>query len=165
MNGINKVIYEAIAVKDPKDGQWGKWWSYGIKINDEWWNGSLKSQEQVDGMLARKGQEVELFFWVDSTKDPKYANKVRFVTDKDRKEAPKENNELDDFKYQSPEVALAEAIKRIEALEKEVFGEKPDEGTPFNQTPAGKPTERSEYKDAPNEEKHVDDKANLDLPF
>lgn len=142
MNGINKVTIEAVSIKEPKDGQWGQWWPYGIKVNDEWWNGSLKSQEQVDAMQARKGQEVELFFFVDPDKDPKYANKVRFVTDKDRKEAPKEyandeDDSLEDFKYQSPEVALAEAIKRIEALEKEVFGDKPDEGTPFEQTSEG----------------------------
>ncbi len=129
MNGINKVTLESISIKDPQDGQWGQWWSYGIKVNGEWWNGSLKSQEQVDGMLARKGQEVELFFWVDSTKDPKYANKVRFVTDKDRKEAPKESQK-ESHSYQSPEVALSEAFKRIEALEYKINSLLPKETEP-----------------------------------
>ncbi len=140
MQGIKKVKIEAISIKDPQDGQWGQWWSYGIKVNDEWWNGSLKSQEQVDAMQARKGQEVELFFFVDPDKDPKYANRVRFITDKDRKEAPKEYaNDEDGHKYQSPEVGLEEAFKRIEELESDMSKvhlilEKWNKGEPITDT-------------------------------
>lgn len=93
MQGINKVTIEAVSIKDPMDGDWGKWWPYGIKVADEWWNGSLKSQEHVDAMQARKGEEIEMFFYQDNTKPEQYRNKVRFVTDKDRKEQPKATEE------------------------------------------------------------------------
>lgn len=120
LQGICKIIYEAISVKDGKEGQHGTFYPYGIKINGEWHNGILGSQEQVDGMKAKKGQEVELFFYVDE----KYGNKVRFVTDKDRKEAPKKSAEEElpiERSYQSPEEGLIEALKRIEVLEKAIF--------------------------------------------
>lgn len=138
MNGINKVIYEAISVKDPKEGKYGQWWGSGIKVNGEWHNGILNSQNKVDYMLANKGKEIELFFY----EDEQYGNQYRLPTDKDRKEAPKVAETIAspsiEHAYQSPEIGLLEALKRIEALEVRVAelelittGKRPKEDTPI----------------------------------
>lgn len=118
MQGINKVQVEAVSIKEVKTGQHGDFWPYGIKVNGEWHNGLLSNQNQVDGMLAKKGQEVELFFYVDE----KYGNKVRFVTDKDRKEAPKEDKQPPEGEPRADSDLVRMILKRIEALEKDVKG-------------------------------------------
>jgi len=70
---IVKGKVEAINIKEPQEGQFGKWANYGIKVNGAWHNGKVTA-DKLSGKLIVKdknytevtvGMEVE--FVVDET--------------------------------------------------------------------------------------------------
>jgi len=75
---IVKGKVEAINIKEPQDGQFGKWANYGIKVNGAWHNGKVTA-DRLSGKLIVKdknyaevtiGMEVE-FVVDESGKDGK----------------------------------------------------------------------------------------------
>ncbi|ANS04898.1 hypothetical protein [uncultured Mediterranean phage] len=64
---VVKGAVQQISVKEARDGQYGKWANYGIKVNDSWFNGNLNADKHT-GLLTLKdknyheikeGMEVE----------------------------------------------------------------------------------------------------------
>ena len=53
---VIKGTVQQIAVKEAREGQYGKWANYGIKINDAWHNGALNEDKQT-GALTLKDKD------------------------------------------------------------------------------------------------------------
>lgn len=53
-------VVEAISVKEPRDGEHGKWAGYGIKVNGVWYNGRVGADKQTGALTVKckKYQEV-----------------------------------------------------------------------------------------------------------
>ncbi len=50
---VIKGKVQQINVKEPRDGQYGKWANYGIKINDAWYNGALNEDKQTGALTLK----------------------------------------------------------------------------------------------------------------
>ena len=74
-----KGIVEAISVKEPRDGEHGKWAGYGIKVNGAWFNGRVGADKQTGALTVkckkyqevRNGMEVQFIIEESEGKDGK----------------------------------------------------------------------------------------------
>ena len=73
---------EQISIKEPQDGQYGRWANYGIKVNGAWHNGKVTEDKYTKQFVVKDkdhkevtiGSEVE-FVVVETVKDGKtYVN-------------------------------------------------------------------------------------------
>lgn len=80
---IIKGVVQQISVKEPREGQHGKFAAYGIKINDAWYNGLCNEDKQTGALTVkckqhqevRNGMEVQFIIEESTGKDGKvYVN-------------------------------------------------------------------------------------------
>lgn len=63
---VVKGTIQKISVKEPKDGQFGKFAGYGVQVNGEWYNGLANEKNgevwpvDKNGNKMKEGQEIEL---------------------------------------------------------------------------------------------------------
>ena len=79
---VVKGVVQQISVKEPKEGQYGKWANYGIKVNEKWYNGALNADKKT-GLLTLKdksynevciGMEVQFVLEDKKVGDKTYSN-------------------------------------------------------------------------------------------
>lgn len=64
---VIKGVVQQVSIKERRSGQYGDWASYGIKINDSWYNGALNADKQSNDLILKdkdyvtvtSGMEVE----------------------------------------------------------------------------------------------------------
>ena len=73
---IKRALIEVVNIKDPKSGSkngkdW-KLWNAGIKVNGEWHNTTLWTEEDVEKLKGMEGKTTDLYFFKEQYNGTEY---------------------------------------------------------------------------------------------